>query len=857
MRRSRWILFLLLTVTINGLSQTFRLDTDLEPLSKVLNRLDLEISFDDQALSEYVVTASQSFDSSEKALFWLLEDKPFRIEKIGSVFVIVPHAKQKDDASVVIHEGGRKRFVFRGTVISQSDEEPLEYATVSLLDINNQLLTSGITDSNGQFSIQSSRNPASIKISYLGFMTLLRDISIAKEEQGIFFMREEVIELSETVVTTNHRQGINRSFYPITSQMRQGVDNSLEMLNKIPGAYFDKTTNTVRLNHHNNILLLVDGIQHSYSYLNHLSPDRIQAIEIVYELSGRFVSDDYAGIIHFFLKKDYTGYNVHVMNATSLNLSKTGDNSCLTENRPSLGIIYTTRKLNFFGMYENDRENRYMHTAKSLTYSASELVSMPDTRPNSLYENENHTLTGGVNYFISRQQLFGVQVDYASGNSYARENYTMNRMDLSNNNRLFTNTTENRINSRAFTGSFFYQGQVSDRLHLYGDFSYNYYFNDMSNEYRQYETADYLYDDFWDEYKNQTVLNVEGKYRFSDRMLLETGYSNIHRQYASESSQGRGFLDYGEHRNKAFAYLNQSLSDKVGLRYGIAVEHIRQRDGEDETSYLQALPSLQIDYKINESASLAVGYVSNQSYPALYQLSPISIVIDTFLTLIGNPTLKSAVRHQTFLELSLWNKLKITPQFLFISNGISETYDRRDYKLYRTFENVSFREYNLNASYIQMLGANLSLKNSVMLYRSEAFHGGVHNTLTGWTFHSEADYYHSQASAGAQLGYYRNMKSNILWQGYQMSDKDYWCVTARKELWHNRISVMLSYIPPISFGIRYDRTKKMDTPLYKENTTVNLKSYNQMLLLKVSFRFDHGSIKPAESRTNRSNNERE
>ena len=851
---------LLLAATTTVFAQAFSLKAGNEPLNKVLRRLGLEISFDDKALSGYVVSASKTFENPEKALLWLLEDKPFRVEKIGKVYVIVPDVNpQRDEPPAATRETRKKRFFMQGTVVSQSTGEPLEYTAVSLLDDNNQLITTGITNSNGQFAIQSARIPAKIKISYLGYETLLRELPLAEGETDVFSLKEEGIELNEIVVSPdNHRQGINRSVFTVTPQMREGAENALELLNKIPGAYYDKSSHTVRLNHFTNILFLVDGIQHSCSYLNHLSPDRIQAIEVVYDLSGRFVSDDYAGIIHFILKKDYTGYDIHVLNVSSFNLSKTAAGSRLSESRPSLGFIVTTRKLNFFGMYEYGLENRNMQSSKSLVYGATELVSMPSARPNNLYDNENHTVTGGVNVHITPLQLFGVQADYSSGKTYTLQEYTMRRSDLSGNaDRIFANATENRIDARAFTSSVFYQGQVSDRLHLYGDFSYNYYYNIIENEYRQDETSYYRYNDMWDEYKNQTVLNVEAKYRLSDWMTAETGYSNIRRQYASQSSQGRGFLDYGEHRNKAFAYLTFSLSDKAGLKSGIAFEHIRQRNITNETDYLRVLPYLQIDCKINRSATIAAGYAAGQSYPALYQLSPISSVIDTFLTQIGNPLLKSAVRHQFFTELTLWKNLKLTPQFHYISDGISEIYEMAEYKLYRTFENISFREYSLLASCDRMLGRYFRLKNSVKLYRSEALHSDIRSALTGWTFHSEADYYHSKSSFGAQVAYYRNMKMNMLWQGYQMSDKDYWCVSARKELYNNRLSVMLSYIPPIPFGVRYDRTKEMDTSLYKEKSVMNLSSYNQMLLLKISFRFNRGSIKPAESRTIRNAEERE
>ena len=879
------ILVLLLAATLSVYSQTFSLDVVNEPLNKTLNRLGLEISFDDRALSVYNVSATKTFENPEKALTWLLEDKPFRIEKVGKVFVIVPyHNQPQEDTRTLFQDTGERQYLFKGTVVKQTAAEtagnenmrsfdnhnrphtidktagePLEYATVSLVDNNNQLLTTGITDVKGRFTIQSARIPAKIKISYLGYETLEKTINNLNGELGVFSLSETVIALSEAVVTAeNQRLGINRTIYAVTPQMRYGTDNALEMLNNIPGGYYDKSSKTVRLNYHTNLLLLVDGIQYSHTYLNHLAPDRVQAIEVVYALSGRFVSDDYAGIIHFLLKKDYTGYDVNMSEATSLNLSRTAGNNRWSETHPSVGFIYTTRKLNFFGMYGFDRENRNMHASKSLQYNTSELVSIPSPQHNSLYDNENHTVTGGLNYHIAPLQILGIQADYTSGNTATFQEYTMRRTDLSSDHdRILTNITENRLKDHTFTGSLFYKGQVSNRLHLYGDFSYNYYYNDMENEYRQDEPANYRYADTWDEYKNQTILNMEGKLMLSNRTSIEAGYSNIWRRYASESSQGRGFLDYNEHRNKAFAYLNWYLSDKTGLKTGLALEHIRQRSREDEFIYVRVLPLVQLSYRFSPTTTIAAGYASYQSYPSLYQLSPISIAIDTFLTQIGNPVLKSAVIHQVFADVFIGNNLKITPQLNITGDGVSEVYDIRENKLYRTFANITYREYSLPIAYEQKLGVCFRLKSTVMPYHSEAFHQGIRSSLNGWIFHSEADYYHPQTFFGLQLGYYRNMKKNILWQGYQLSDRDYWCVTARKELWNNRISVMLSYIPPIAFGVRYNRTKEMDTPLYKEKTTMNLESINQMLLLKISLRFERGSAKPTESRTNRRVIERE
>jgi hypothetical protein len=848
------IVLLLLSAIPAVFSQTFRLDVDNKPLSRVLNTLGVEISFDEKALSTYSISISESFESREEALFQLLEDKPFHIEKIGNVYVIVP-VDDNGTADRATTSALKKQFVFKGTVLDESTREPLEYTTVSLLRPDGEPFLSGITTEEGRFSFETAIRPEKLKISYLGYETLLTDIRDRHGELGVFTLKEKAIPLGETVVTADWDKP-NRTIYSISPQMYNGVDNAMELLNRIPGVRFDDHSGAVMVNNRTNVLLLVDGIQYSEAYLWHLSSRRIHAIEVMQSSSGRFVSDDYAAIVNFMLKKNYTGYDMNVSDISSLNLSESNGYSRRMEDRPAVGITYAIRKWNFFGTYAYEQDKKNLFSSKELAYGNSILASVPSEHPNDLYESENNTLTGGVNYQITPRQLAGVQADYASRNVYTRQAYTLRRTDLTNNHdRILTNTTEDHTKAHTFASSVFYQGQITDRFHLHTDFSYNYYYNLIENEYRQGETANYRHENSYNEYKNQTVLNVEGKYALSDNLSAEAGYSNIQRRYASTSDKGIGFLDYSEQRNKAYAYLSYNPSDKAGLKAGVAIERINTRNRETPDKYVRVLPFFQVNNKINHKVNILAGYATSQSYPSLYQLSPMSVVIDTFLTQIGNPALKSAVRHQAFAELTLWEQLRIIPQFDFIRHDISETYDIKEYKLYRTFDNVNTREYRMQVAYDRMFGY-FRLKNAVTFYHNEALYQGIHNSLNGWLFFSEVNWYHPDAAFGIQLGYYRDMKKNILWQGYQMSGRDYWRLSVQKELWRERISIRLSYIPPVAFGVRYDCAKEMDTPLYGEKTTLRLDSYNQMLLLKISVRFEHGGVKPAGKPSITGNEER-
>jgi hypothetical protein len=545
------------------------------------------------------------------------------------------------------------------------------------------------------------------------------------------------------------------------------------------------------------------------------------------------------------LKKNYTGYDLYASNFAVLHPSATNAGDYLAVEQPVAGMSYTNHRVNLYGTYSYNRESRNMLSSKELLYNDIQLTSekAPVNQPNHLFKRHNHYLTGGINFQLAPNHIVGIQGDYMLEDTYTNQNYLLGRNDVSNNrNQSFSSTTENSTKDQATVGTVFYQGKINHRLCLYGDFSYNYYYNDIINEYRQ---LNYQNGNLYNEYKNHTLLNVEGQYFLSSRTAVNFGYSNIWRQYGSENSHGKGFLDYREYRNKVFAYLVYHPSRLLSSKFGVAMEDIRTQSRESKNNYWRVLPYAQINYQVNRTVNINMSYTTDQYYPSLYQLSPMSAVVDTFLTQVGNPELQSAIRHQAAVRFSLGERFTVVPSFCYTHDGISEAYLQREYKLYRTFHNIDTKGYNLRMIYEQPLGNYFRLKNQISYYYEQAMYAGIENSVNGWLIHSEVNYYCPEKSLGLQLSYSRNMKKHILWQGYQMLDKDHWLITANKTFWKQRISVMLSYLPPLAWGVRYDQLKEVDTSLYKEKTSLNLKSYNHLLLLRINIRFDHGNIQPS------------
>lgn len=778
MRRVLVIVSILWMYSLTLFAQEVKLTVHDKPLNTVLGMLGIEISFDDAALAAYRVSVSKTFETAEETLGYLLKDKPFKIEKMNSVYIIIPDGQK-------------------------------------LTDIPAPTVTTKI--------------------------------------KGSEYGHTNSVLLDEVTVTGNRIfNEADRTRYFITASMLQGVSDIEELLDKMPEVYVDRASNLIKVNNSKEILLLADGIPQPADYIRKLPPERIQSVEIINEPAGRFLSGNYTAVINFILKKDYRGHDVFLSNVTGVRVTEVSGNKGVTAEKPTLGLSYTHHKVNMYATYTFNHEKQHVPIFKGLSYYGMPFNSIDDKEtPTDLYKRNSHTATGGVSYQMTPTQLIGIQGDYVSG-----QTNTLKQTNIqSKQQHAIRNITENSLTDNTFVGTLFYQGQLNDRFQLYGDFSYNYYYNDINNNYIDTQSKQTV--NRYNEFKNHTLLNFEGKYRLSSRSSIQAGYSHSWRKYGSGNNGEKDFLDYSEYRNRAFAYLTVNLSKRIQGKAGAAIEHIKLRGTENDNRHVRFLPYMQANFAVSKKLNIRASYSTNQHYPLLYQLSPMNTVIDTFLIQIGNPRLKTPVRHQVSLRLSLWNKLIVNSVYQYTRNEISELYTENGTNLYRSFENTNIKEYSLQVTYDQALWKYFRFRNSVTYYVGQSSDAQSKTSPCGWLANSEISYYHPKKLFGFRLGYHRNMKKQVLIQGYQMFDKDYWLISANKTFWNNRISATLSYIPPVSWGIRKYQSRELNTSFYKEKTNLYIKPYNNILLLKINIRLNRGNSKSVKHRNPIKKNERE
>ncbi|MDR0732541.1 MAG: outer membrane beta-barrel protein [Dysgonamonadaceae bacterium] len=765
----------------------------------------------------------------EDALSHLSRETPYTFEITGNHIIVYPRGENRS------YPPEEKQFVVKGRVAERQTMNMLPYASVCLLDAAGNVLSASITDATGVFRLITGRVPHQIKISFIGYETLVDAINGADEDAGVFLMETSEHFLDEITVAGRTVKA-DRTAHRITPEMYDGTFDAMDLLGKIHGLDYDKSAQTVKVDDKTNILLTVNGMKQSPDYINSLPSRQIRMIEVIREPHGRFVSDGYDAVINFIRDENRKGYNIFASNISAVNFSRNNGKDRLAEELPLAGVSFFNPKTDFYASYSFEWERWNLPMEKKQVYGG-DISALHD--PNSLYRSQRHNAALGMNYRANRNHAFSLRADYATGNMYSEYAYTAQKIiNLNISNRSLKNTTENLTIDRIVSGSLSYDGKINDRLHLHGDLTWNYYFNDMENRFEQKEEKTVnRNENLYNEYKNHALFNLETSYLLSATTALEAGYSGSRRIYASESSIGKGFLDYNEYRHVFFVSISCNPAAKIKAKAGLGAEAVRIRNQSSVNNLILLMPYLTVKYKPVRRMEIDMNYTAAPRYPELYRLSPMSLKVDSLLTQVGNPALLPALRHTAAIRFNWGDRLTLEPSFRFTHNDFSETYMINEYRLYRTFRNIDTREYAISARYDRPVGKYIRLTGGLTFYRAQASCEGIENTADGWLARAETNFYHPASCFGIQLGYSRNMKKHILWQGYQQLGKDSWQITASRIFPKKGLSIMLSCTPPIYWGVEKEQTKQIATPLYGETTRVRLGAYYNMLLLKINYRF--------------------
>ncbi|MBN1949874.1 MAG: TonB-dependent receptor [Bacteroidales bacterium] len=204
-----------------------------------------------------------------------------------------------------------------GKVFDSSSEVPLQFATISIFDTDSKLVTGGISEADGSFSVDVRPGTYTVTIQFIAFeSSSLADIEVGAINRtydvGKILLQPETKNLEEVQVIGEKSEmviNLDKKVFNVGKDLSNTGQTALDILDNIPSLTVDLDGN-VSLRGSQNLQILIDGKPSglvsggSTDALKNLQGSMIERVEVITNPSARYEAEGMAGIINIILRKD-------------------------------------------------------------------------------------------------------------------------------------------------------------------------------------------------------------------------------------------------------------------------------------------------------------------------------------------------------------------------------------------------------------------------------------------------------------------------------------------------------------------------------------------------------------------------
>lgn len=590
-----------------------------------------------------------------------------------------------------------------GTV--KDDKETLPSATVLLYTAKDSaLVTTAITDMNGQFSFAAAPGNYYILSSSVGY-NKVKTASFQLNGQAAYavpaiLLKENSKALNEVNVTAAKpvlERRADKLIFNVDATPSAAGLTGLEVLKKAPGVVVDYNEN-ISLSGKSNVLVTIDGKQTYLSgtevvaLLKSMPSSQIESIEIITNPGSRYEANSTGGIINIKTKKSKTeGFNGNVALGAGFNKKLTTNNS--------INLNYRKKAYNLFGSYGyNYSDFEQNLEINRISSGAEQLYFRQKSRDTSTNSSNNYKL--GVDFFLSPNHTLGV---LAKGNISNQNQNGYSRSSIGNSfettDSLLRTSTLNPFGRKNFSYNLNYKGILDTAgQELTIDADYSTFDGDddalSTNRFFLPNGSFFKDGDIYRTFAPSTIdikaIKADYTLPLNKKLKLDAGVKIAHvksdNNYLFENSvEGEWMQDpgrsnhfkYDEQVNAAYATLNATLS-KTTFQAGLRIENTSSKGNSLTTNvitdrdYTDLFPALTISQNIDANNVLNLSYSRKINRPDYRNLNPFIFFLDQYTYNQGNPNLKP--EYATNLEASyLYNqKYSLTLNYTHVADVITQ-----------------------------------------------------------------------------------------------------------------------------------------------------------------------------------------
>ncbi len=556
--------------------------------------------------------------------------------------------------------------VISGQVVEGHSQQPLEYATVKLLDTDTeQLLTGTTTGADGTFVLEATETNVYLEVGFIGFVTTrITELNRrnGKAYVGTVALAEDTETLDEVLVRGEKSQTefkLDKRVFNVGQDLSSTGASALEVLNNVPSVNVT-IEGQVRLRGVVGVQILINGkpsvlASNDGNALGTLTADMIERIEVITNPSAKYEAEGTAGIINIVLKKE---------EKRGLNGSVTLNTGVPNNHSLGLSINNRTEKFNLFsqlGVGHRTFPEQYKTINRNLLNDTTVYSSGSGDKNETFFN-----VILGTDYHINDYNVLSLTGHFAYELETEFSDTDFRLLDA--NDALAAQWNRDEV-TEATNPKWQYELQYQknfadneDRSLLFSALG-SFFGKDQSSEFANTALAgETLFDD-----RQQTRTDfLEGEYTFkldythpfSDALTLESGAQYVITDVANDFAvsnwadnrwvEAPNLTDVFEFNQKVLGVYSTGAyeGDKFGVKIGLRVENtdlstlLVDDNLLNRRRFTDLFPSAHTSYKVLDNLSLQAGYSRRISRPGLWNLNPFFNIRNNFSIRTGNPLLR-------------------------------------------------------------------------------------------------------------------------------------------------------------------------------------------------------------------------
>ncbi len=590
-----------------------------------------------------------------------------------------------------------------GKVLEEETKQPLEYATITFKKTDTkEIVTGGITDTEGKFSIDVPTGAYDISVEYISYTTkTYNNKTISKAiDLGTVSLSPNVEALDQVEIIaekTTVELRLDKKIYNVGRDLTVRGGTVSDVLDNVPSVSVDVEGN-VALRGNDDVRILINGKPsglvglNSTEALRQLPAEAIERVEVITSPSARYDAEGTAGILNIILRRS---------KIQGLNGAITANAGYPTQAGISGNINFRTGDVNIFNTTSYNYRDIPGNSRTDTDFFATDNRVIEERDFDRLRKGLNSNF--GIEWYVNETSTITASVQVRDSDNESETTNIIREFDASNS---LTNTTVRRDpefeddNTVQYTLDYDKQFDSTDhRLTL------NFQVESTSELEESLIQQDGINAEDVSTQEDQDRVFLQSDYVFpaGEKSQVELGYQGrfltLDTDYVVAFNDGTGNfivdqnlsnnLIYKEFVNAAYTQFGSQIKEKFNFLLGLRMENSRitidqlTSNSFNKKVFTNFFPTVNLSYEITEDENVTLGFNRRIRRPRSRFINPFPSRSSATNLFQGNPDLNPSLSsvvdlgyYKKFGKLSLNTSIyyqRATDVFVFITEDTGDT----------------------------------------------------------------------------------------------------------------------------------------------------------------------------------------